>query len=113
MEDCIFCKIANKTVKADMIYEDGNMVVIKDISPMAKVHYLAVPKIHKPNIVDIDEGFASILGYMLKKIGELADSWGLKDGFRLVINKGKDACQSVDHLHIHVLGGEQLNPGFN
>ena len=70
---------------------------------------VAIPKQHFANIVEMNDEQAAIVGKMLKKIGELADRLGLKDGFRIVSNKGENGCQSVGHLHIHILGGEKLS----
>ncbi len=85
------------------------MIIINDIAPQATKHYLAIPKQHFANIVEMNDEQAAIVGKMLKKIGELADRLGLKDGFRIVSNKGENGCQSVGHLHIHILGGEKLS----
>ncbi len=107
--DCIFCKIINGEIPSTKVYEDKKMIIIKDIAPQAAIHYLAIPKVHFANIVEMNNKQAALVGKMLKKIGELADSLGLSDGFRIVSNKGKNGCQSVGHLHIHILGGEKLS----
>ena len=108
MEDCIFCKIANGIIPSKKFYEDDNMIIIADINPQAKLNYLMIPKKHFANIVEMSEEDALMVGKCLKKVGELADSLGLENGFRIVSNKGENACQSVNHLHIHILGGEKL-----
>lgn len=107
--DCIFCKIIAGEIPSTKVYEDEKMIVIKDISPQAPIHLLAIPKVHFANIVEMDENQATIVGKMLKTIGEIADSLGLQDGFRIVSNKGENGCQSVGHLHIHILGGKKLS----
>ena len=107
--DCIFCKIANGEIPADKVYEDDNMVIIKDINPQAEKHYLLIPKTHYADIIEMSEEESVVLGKCLKKLSTIVDELGLQDGFRLVSNKGKNGCQSVGHLHIHVLGGEQLS----
>lgn len=107
--DCIFCKIIAGEIPSSKVYEDDMMIIIKDISPQAAIHYLAIPKVHFANIVEMTDEQAITVGKMLKKIGELADTLGLQDGFRIVSNKGENACQSVGHLHIHILGGEKLS----
>ena len=107
--DCIFCKIINGEIPSTKVYEDEMMIIINDIAPQATKHYLAIPKQHFANIVEMNDEQAAIVGKMLKKIGELADRLGLKDGFRIVSNKGENGCQSVGHLHIHILGGEKLS----
>lgn len=107
--DCIFCKIINGEIPSPRVYEDDNMIIINDIAPQAPKHYLAIPKAHFANIVEMTDEQSLVVGKMLKKIGELADSLGLSDGFRIVSNKGENGCQSVGHLHIHILGGEKLS----
>ncbi len=107
--DCIFCKIINGEIPSTKVYEDEMMIIINDIAPQATKHYLAIPKQHFANIVEMNDEQAAIVGKMLKKISELADRLGLKDGFRIVSNKGENGCQSVGHLHIHILGGEKLS----
>lgn len=107
--DCIFCKIINGEIPSTKVYDDEMMIIINDIAPQATKHYLAIPKQHFANIVEMNDEQAAIVGKMLKKIGELADRLGLKDGFRIVSNKGENGCQSVGHLHIHILGGEKLS----
>ena len=108
MSDCIFCKIINGEIPSDKVYEDENMVIIKDIAPMAPIHYLMLPKAHYANIIEMSDDEAVVLGKCLKKLSTLVDELGLQDGFRLVSNKGENACQSVPHLHIHILGGKKL-----
>lgn len=109
MNNCIFCKMINGEISVNTIYSDDDMIIIKDINPQACLHYLAIPKEHFVSVVDMTARQAEILGRMLKKIGELAETLGLRGGFRLVSNKGADGCQSVMHLHIHILGGEKLS----
>jgi len=108
MENCIFCKIIKGEIPSTKVYEDDDMLIIKDVNPQAKIHYLLLPKQHYANIMEMSDAQAAVLGRCLKKLSEIADGLGLRGGFRLVSNKGKDACQSVEHLHIHILGGEQL-----
>ncbi len=108
MENCIFCKIANGEIPSTKLYEDDDMVIIKDLNPQAKVHLLLIPKQHYANIMEMSDLQAATLARCVKKLSELADGFGLENGFRLVSNKGEHGCQSVQHLHIHILGGEQL-----
>lgn len=105
---CIFCEIIKGNIPSTCIYEDEDMKVIQDIEPQAKIHYLALPKQHFASVCDINDEQAAMLGRCLRTIGQMANDWGLQSGFRLVSNKGTYGCQSVDHLHIHILGGEQL-----
>lgn len=108
MENCIFCKIIAGEIPSAKIYEDEEMLIFKDIEPKAKIHLLCVPKEHFATVMEMDERRAALLGRMLKKIGEIKDALGLEDGFRLVVNQGENAGQTVHHLHIHILGGETL-----
>ena len=91
------------------MYEDEKMLVFKDVEPKAKVHLLAIPKDHFKLLSEMNEDRAELLKYMLLKIPEIAAANGLKNGYRLIVNQGDDAGQTVFHLHIHVLGGETLN----
>lgn len=114
VNNCIFCKIVNKEISSNCIYEDDDMIIIKDINPIAKKHFLAIPKLHFSDVVSMSEDNAKTIGKMLKTIGAIADSLlELEKGFRIVMNKGEHGCQSVFHLHLHILGGEQLSPHFN
>lgn len=107
--NCVFCKIIAGEIPSKKFYEDDDMVIIADVNPQAAKHYLLLPKMHYANIVEMSEDDAIILGKCLKKLSTLVDELGLKDGFRLVSNKGENGCQSVNHLHIHILGGEKLS----
>ncbi len=108
MNNCIFCKIIAGEIPSAKVYEDEKMFVFKDIEPKAKVHLLAVPKEHYKLLSELDGKRAETLSYMLSKIPEIAKANGCENGYRLVINQGDDAGQTVFHLHIHILGGETL-----
>ena len=108
MENCIFCKIAAGEIASAKVYEDEEIVIFKDIEPKAKIHLLCVPKEHFATVAELDEGRAALLGRALQKIGALRDALGLSEGFRLVVNQGENAGQTVHHLHIHILGGQSL-----
>ncbi len=108
MDNCLFCKIIKGEIPSTKVYEDDDMLIIKDISPQAKVHLLLLPKEHYANIVEMTDAQAATLAKCIKKLSTLTDELGLQGGFRLVSNKGADACQSVEHLHVHILGGEKL-----
>lgn len=108
MNDCIFCKIADGEIPSEKFYEDDKFVIIADIAPQAKLHYLAIPKKHYADIVETAQKDPELLSYMIAKISELVETLGLKNGFRMIMNRGEDGCQSVKHLHIHLLGGEKL-----
>lgn len=106
MEDCIFCRIAAGEIPSSKVYEDDKMIAFKDLEPAAPVHVLLVPKIHAANVAEADP---ALVGYMLSKAGEIAAALSVKEnGFRLVINTGKDGGQTVQHLHIHLLGGKPM-----
>ena len=106
--NCIFCKIIDGHIPSSKVYEDEKMLVFKDIEPKAKVHLLAIAKDHFKLLSEMDSERRELLSYMLEKIPSIAAQNGCKNGFRLVINQGEDAGQTVFHLHIHILGGETL-----
>lgn len=105
---CIFCKIIKGEIPSSKVYEDEKMCVFKDVEPKAKVHLLAVPKTHFKLLEEMGEAEEQTLSYMLSKIPEIAKANGCENGYRLIINQGEDAGQTVFHLHIHILGGEKL-----
>lgn len=109
MDNCIFCKIVKGDIPSAKVYEDEDMIIIKDLNPQASVHLLLIPKEHYANIVEMSDAQAQTLAKCLKKLSTLTDKLGLQNGFRLVSNKGEDGCQSVGHLHIHILGGRKLS----
>ena len=100
---CLFCKIIDGRIPSSKVYEDDKMLVFKDIEPKAEVHLLAIAKDHFKLLSDMDEKQAETLKYMLVKIPSIAAQNGCKNGYRLVINQGEDAGQTVFHLHIHIL----------
>lgn len=108
-KDCLFCKIIRGEIPSSKVYEDDKMLVFKDIEPKAEVHLLAIPKNHFKLLSEMDEEQAETLKYILKKIPGIALANGLKNGYRLIINQGDDAGQTVFHLHVHILGGEPLD----
>lgn len=107
--NCLFCKIIAGEIPAVKVYEDDKMLIINDIAPQAERHYLMIPKEHYANIIEMNSNQAAVLGNLIGKIGELSSSLGLEDGFRIVSNVGENGCQSVGHLHIHILGGNKLS----
>ena len=108
MENCIFCKIIAGDIPSPRFYEDEVMIVIKDIEPKAKLHYLCIPKTHFPTFADMDETNAEQVKHCFQKIPQIAKTLGLEDGYRVIINQGENGGQTVAHLHIHLLGGEKL-----
>lgn len=107
-DDCLFCKIIRGEIPSAKVYEDDKMLVFKDIEPKAKVHLLAVPKDHFKLLSEMDEKRAELVKYMMEKIPQIAAENGCENGYRLVVNQGEDAGQTVFHLHIHILGGQTL-----
>ena len=108
MENCLFCKFVSGEIPVNKVYEDDNMIVIKDIEPQAKNHFLAIPKVHFKFIEQATEEQAVMLGNCLKTISKLKELLQLENGYRLVINQGDDAGQTVGHLHIHILSGQKM-----
>ncbi|MDR1107350.1 MAG: histidine triad nucleotide-binding protein [Treponema sp.] len=109
MSDCIFCRIIKGEIPSDTIYEDGDMLAFRDITPQAPVHFLVIPKKHIGSLMEAEREDASLLGKLLHKAGELAAEQGCSErGARFVINCKSDGGQTVDHLHIHVLGGRMM-----
>ena len=112
MSDCIFCKIANKEINSEIVYENKNVVAFKDLNPKAKIHILIVPKKHYETILDLDE--KEIMEDMLTAVKEIAKEYKIEeDGVRLINNCKEYGGQEVMHLHIHMLGGEKLTTTIN
>lgn len=106
---CLFCKIINKEIPAQVVYEDDKVLAFKDINPQAAVHVLIVPKTHIENVKGINNDNSHILTDIHNAANEVAKKVGVYDrGYRLITNCGKDAGQTVMHLHYHLLGGEKL-----
>ena len=110
MNDCIFCKIiTGEMTPAKKVYEDDKIIVFHDIKPVAPVHVLCVPKIHIESLNDVNESNIGYVSYILEKIPKVAKTLGIYDGgYRVVMNVGKNGGQTVNHLHIHVIGGKKL-----
>ena len=108
MQDCLFCKIIAGEIPATKMYEDDDMIIIKDIDPKAKNHYLCIPKTHFKLLADMTKEQSEVLRRCLVKIPTLEKELHLEGGYRLVINQGDDAGQSVFHLHIHILSGQKM-----
>ncbi len=105
--NCIFCKIIDRQIPSNIVSEDGTYIAIRDVNPQAPTHILILPKNHIANITQAQD--AETLGSLFMKVGEIARSEKLDKGFRTIINTGDDGGQTVDHLHIHVIGGRQLD----
>ncbi|MGC9287171.1 MAG: histidine triad nucleotide-binding protein [Hydrogenobaculum sp.] len=106
--ECIFCKIANKEIKSDIVYEDELLVAFKDIKPVAPTHVLIIPKKHIDGVQALKEEDEALVGKMIVKAKEIADQLGLKEGYRLVFNIGEHGGQTINHIHLHVIGGRPL-----
>lgn len=109
MENCIFCKIAAGEVPANKVYEDDKVAAFYDLSPQTPVHVLIIPKVHVANLLEARALEDDVLAHLLRTAADVAQSLGLdKTGFRVVTNCGSDARQSVEHLHLHLLGGAEM-----
>jgi histidine triad (HIT) family protein len=106
--DCLFCKIVVGTIPARKIYEDELCLCFADIHPQAPTHVLLIPKEHITSQAHSEEEHAPLLGHLMAKAAEIARGAGLSRGYRVVINTGPDGGQTVDHLHLHVLGGRPM-----
>ncbi|MFU0799702.1 MAG: histidine triad nucleotide-binding protein [Xylanivirga thermophila] len=110
MDDCIFCKIANKEIPSKIVYEDDKVVAFNDIDPKAPVHVLIIPKEHIPSPNHINSGNSTVSAHIASIIPKLAKQFDIYDsGYRVVVNCGKDGGQTVGHLHYHLLGGRNLD----
>jgi diadenosine tetraphosphate (Ap4A) HIT family hydrolase len=106
--DCLFCKFVSKEYSCDMVFENDDMIIIRDIAPKAKNHFLAIPKKHFKFLAEMTEEDSALVGRILKTIPTLSDRLELENGYRLVVNQGDDAGQTVFHLHIHILAGHKM-----
>ncbi len=109
MQDCIFCKIAAGEIPSNKVYEDDKCLAFYDLNPLAKVHVLVIPKEHIANVNEINDQNCDVIAHIFTVIPKIAEKLELTDGYRVVSNCGKNACQSVLHLHFHILGGQQLD----
>ena len=109
MENCLFCKIAAGEIPSDRVYEDEKILCFRDINPQAPVHLLVIPRAHIASADEVNEENCEIVAYIFKTIPAIVKKAGLTNGYRIITNAGKDACQSVPHLHFHILGGAQLS----
>ena len=107
--DCLFCKIVSGDIPSKKAYEDEIMLAFYDINPQAPVHILVIPKEHISGVDDITAENSAIVAKIFEKIPEIARGAGITNGYRVISNCGDDACQSVHHLHFHILGGAQLS----
>lgn len=108
MTDTIFSKIIRREIPADIVYEDDLCLAFRDIAPQAPVHILVIPKKAIPKLADATSDDHALMGHLLLKVKQVAEEAGLDNGYRVVINTGVDGGQTVDHLHLHILGGRYM-----
>ena len=106
---CLFCMIVAGDIPSTKVYEDETVLAFRDINPQAPTHILVIPKAHISGCGDVTSENASVVAHIFEVIPQIARAEGLENGFRVVSNCGPDACQSVPHLHFHILGGAQLS----
>ena len=109
MQDCLFCKIIAGEIPSKKVYEDDQVLAFYDIAPMAPVHFLVIPKKHIASVSEINAENSAVVAHIFEVIAKLAAELNLGNGYRVITNCGADACQSVKHLHFHVLAGKQLS----
>lgn len=109
MNDCIFCKIIDKEIPSNIVYEDNEILAFRDINPVAPVHILVIPKKHISSLVDLKENDEILVGKIYTVINKIAKQEDIDEkGFRVIVNCGEDGGQEVKHLHFHILGGKKL-----
>ena len=109
-QTCLFCRIVAGEVPADIVYQDERCLAFRDINPQAPVHVLIIPRDHMESLDEATQRDETMLGHLLRVAARIANEQGLSEsGYRTIINTGAGAGQSVFHLHLHVLGGRQLN----
>ena len=109
MENCLFCKIIRGEIPSKKIYENEKVYAFLDINPQAPFHALVIPKKHVSSVAEIDTLDDADIACCLKAISQIASEAGLVHGYRVISNCGPDACQSVPHLHFHILGGRKMS----
>ena len=109
LEDCLFCKIAEKKIPAEVVYEDDTVLAFHDINPVAPIHILLISKKHIASLGKIEDSDKDLLGQLLLTASKIAADLGFSEkGFRLINNCGKDSGQIIDHLHFHLIAGKNL-----
>lgn len=108
-ENCIFCKIIKGEISSSKVYEDEEILAFNDINPAAPIHILVIPKKHITSLAEMEDGDEKIVGKIYKVINGIAENKGFKEnGYRVIVNCGRDGGQEVGHLHFHVLAGTKL-----
>jgi len=108
MDNCLFCKIIDGTIPSTKVYEDDLVYAFRDIAPQAPVHVLLVPKKHISGWSDVKGESDKLLAHLMRTAAVIAEQEGLSNGYRIISNCGADACQTVPHLHLHILGGQKM-----
>ena len=108
MSDCLFCGIAQGAIPASVVLETPEVLAFRDINPQAPTHVLVIPRIHVDNLTSLATHHADLLTHVLRAASDVAVLEGLEGGYRVVSNIGKDGGQTVDHMHLHVLGGRGM-----
>ena len=106
--DCLFCKIAAREIPVKRLYEDDLCLCFPDINPQAPTHVLIIPKKHIASHAHTEAGDEKLLGHIMGKVVDIARNQGLSGGYRVVMNTGQDGGQTVNHLHLHLLGGRHM-----
>ena len=109
MNDCLFCKIIAGVIPSKKVYEDESVYAFYDIAPQAPVHILVIPKTHIASADEVTAETANLVAAVFTAIPKIAEAAGLENGYRVITNVGEDGCQSVKHLHFHLLGGKKLS----
>jgi histidine triad (HIT) family protein len=107
--DCIFCKIAEGVIPSSKVYEDELCLAFRDINPQAPVHVLVIPKTHIASADEVSAENSALIAHIFEVIPKVAALAGLTTGYRIISNCGEDACQTVKHIHFHILGGARLS----
>lgn len=108
MENCVFCKIVAGEIPSNKVYEDDTVLAFRDIAPQTPIHIVVIPKAHIASAAEITAENCGVVGHIFEVIAEIAKTEGLEKGFRVVTNCGPEGCQSVHHIHFHILAGRQL-----
>ncbi len=107
---CVFCKIINKEISTDIIFENDNVVAFNDINPIAPVHVLVIPKRHIGSVIDIENEDVNLMGELIFVAKKIADNLNISQkGYKLLLRVGKDGGQEIQHIHLHLIGGKKLD----
>ncbi len=106
--DCVFCKIVEKEIPSEIIYEDERVIAFEDLNPEAPTHFLVIPKKHISSTWELEKEDSELIGHIIYIGSKIAREKGLEEGYRIVNNCGEQGGQTVDHIHFHILGGRNL-----